>query len=148
MFAEEPAWKVVDLVDEFDDPTGSKCLVALVSGKFSNSFASNSKLDVYIFVDGVDECYFLFYEYGISNANARWFYSDFFSFTVKDGEGVKSSFYREVSGYGTRFVSVGANFLSILEKGGLVQVSVKVGSTSYRFDVDTSGFVELFSAMF
>jgi hypothetical protein len=142
----ESVWQVVELQDEFGDPTGAKCLAALASGTFSNSATSNSALNVHIFVDGANECDLLFYEYG--RPPAASFYNDTFAFSVKDGNGEKHSFYWSSPRFSSTFVSVAKDFLPILKMGGMVKVVATQGTTSYHFEIDATDFPGLFSTTF
>jgi hypothetical protein len=97
-------------------------------------------------VDGINECDLLFYEYG--RPPAASFYNDSFSFSIKDGEGERHSFYWSSPSYSSQFVSVGKYFLPILKKGGTVKAVVREGSTTYNFEIDATGFPELFASTF
>lgn len=69
-FAEDASiWEVKEYVDEFNDPTGEKYIVAgPFEGTFSNSATTNSELKAYVFCDN-EKVWLRLFEYGDSQVN-------------------------------------------------------------------------------
>lgn len=62
--ASTSTWQIQEFVDEFNDPTGDKYIVAgPFEGTFSNSATSNSELLAYVFCDG-NNLWIELHEYG------------------------------------------------------------------------------------
>jgi len=82
-FAENTVWHVEEYVDEFNDPTGEKYVVAgPLEGTFSNSATSNSELEAYVFSDALDVWIGL-YEYGDRRVNNPFSNAEEYKIAVK-----------------------------------------------------------------
>jgi|WetSurMetagenome_2_1015567.scaffolds.fasta_scaffold567202_1 hypothetical protein len=87
-------WSVRYYVDEFGDPTSRSYIYSgKISGVFSNSATTNSRLIADILIDRSDKISFQLYEYG-GNHPIKGYHPDgeYFDFFIKDDQGLKSAF--------------------------------------------------------
>jgi len=150
----DDTWNIVEIVDEFKDPTGDIRLAGSTQGTFSNSATRESRLEVLCLVDITDkepDLYFRLLEYGSHDATL---YDDFVSYSIKDGSGDKHQFYWSSPNYSSKYFQTIDNtysggrtnrdfMLPIFKAGGIVKIVISADNSTYNFDFDCSNFSEL-----
>lgn len=142
-------------VDEFDQPTSEGYVYnkSYITGTFSNSATTDSKLNVTILVDSDDITFFL-YEYGrnlVKNSSSR--YVDEYDITMKTADGKKTTLTGTIYCGGDRLFidsSYKTTVLNALKSGGTVSfyiVESERTTTTYLFSVNTSNFAEKYSEL-
>jgi hypothetical protein len=151
-------WKIVHREDEFGDPIGGVYLMYDAIGWFSNSATLASDLVVSCFYDDDTFPGFIFVplEYG---DNPATFYdrNDEVQYSIKEGDGNKYSFKTYL--YPTDY-ALPVNFLTISSKdisiahvfntfynGGIVEIHISVGSSSYKFTINCTEFSKMWEEM-
>lgn len=87
-------WSIRHYVDNFGDPiTKGYIFSGAISGKFSNSATTDSRLIADLLIDRSDKIAFQLYEYGDNNPT-KGYHPDgeYFDIFVKDDQGLKSAF--------------------------------------------------------
>jgi hypothetical protein len=152
-FADDP-WEIIEIVDEFKDPTGDIRLAAQVTGTFSNSATNGSVLIVLCLVDITDkepDLYFRLIEYGRYDASI---YDEFVSYSIKDGSGNKHQFYWSSPKRSSKYFqpldntySAGRTnkdfMLPIFKNGGVVQIIITADNSTYNFKIECTNFSKL-----
>jgi hypothetical protein len=147
----EESWRIVEIVDEFKDPTGDIRLVDRVEGTFSNSATNGSKLTVLCLIDITDkepDLYFRLIEYGSYDAST---YNELVAYSIKDGAGNKHQYYwlspkNSTKYFGTIDNTYSENItnkdfmLPIFSNGGIVQIVIVADNSSYNFKIDCTNF--------
>ena len=145
------AWTVKHYVDEFNDPTSRKYITtkSLISGTFSNTATTNSKLTAKILVDSVSIS-FILYEYGSQQVKSS--ISTEYRISIKCGY-YKTTIYGDmntdrITVYGS---SDKYDLLTCLTSGSTVTFYIedtKYRTTNYLFSVESSNFNELYGKTF
>lgn len=143
-------------VDEFDQPTkdGYVANTVYISGKFSNSATTDSKLSVTVVADKSDIAFFL-YEYGynlVKNASSR--YEEEYDIVMKTADGTKYDMTGTIYCGGDRLfidAKYESKVLKALKSGGNVSFYIVQSdwtTTTYLFTINTSNFAEQYSKLF
>lgn len=140
-------WDLKSYKDEFGEESSDKYLVLTGTGVFSNSATTNSEMTAFLFVDKDYDFSFKLIEYNSMVVKSR----DSYEFRIKDSEGEIHEmrlYNSRESGQMSAFVIYNSEMRSILEKGGIITVSVKelnnyyTTSDTYLFKMDVDGFQE------
>ena len=147
-------WEKRYYTDEFNNPT-SKAFIAPIdtlSGTFSNSATTNSKLNAYMRIDK-DNCQIMLWEYGSNLVKA--YSSTDYKITILLPSGSKKYFYGTMYKNGqVIYFNDYSEIVSLLKstEGVLkiyIQESSKYGvNSTYLFEVNTSGFKALYNKTF
>lgn len=143
--SEEPdgIWVTKNYVDEFNDPTYQQYISTntLLSGTFSNTATTNSKLQAKILVDSV-HCSIMLFEYG--NKQVKSNVDDEYKISIKYG-------YKKTDVYGTmnadriQIYTDKSEVIQALSSGETVTfyiVKSKSKTTTYMFSVESSNFAD------
>ena len=140
--------------DEFNNPTDKAFIapVDVLDGTFSNSATTNSKLNAYIRVNS-DDCEIMLWEYGSSLVKA--YSTNDYDITILLPNGTKRYFTGVMYKNGnaicfnnySEIVSLLKNTDGVL--GIYIREDSKYGvNSTYLFEVDTSGFKDLYNKTF
>ena len=153
-------WNIKYFVDDFGDPTDSGYISnnSRISGSFSNSATSNSKLNTYFIVSNKSNVAIKLFEYAGRNA-VKAYGAKQFSIIVKGGNGLRHSMAGTMYEGGDRLYfdrsskkNHTSKMHSILLNGGEITVVIKEqdygGLTSYRFKFNADGYINAFNALF
>lgn len=147
-------WEKRYYVDEFNNPTNNAFIAPTnkSSGTFSNSATTNSRLTAYIRVNS-DDCEIMLWEYGSSLVKA--YSTTDYDITVLLPNGTKKYFTGTMYKNGTVICFDNYNEIITLLKNadGILKFHIKEDSkygvnSSYLFEVNTSGFKDLFNNTF
>ena len=148
------SWKKTYYTDEFNNPTDNAFIAPIdtLSGTFSNSATTNSKLSAYVRVN-IDDCEIMLWEYGSSLVKASS--TTDYNITLLLPDGTKKYF------TGTMYKNGFAiclddydGIISLLKNtDGVIRFYIKENSkygvnSTYLFDVNTSGFKNLYNETF
>ena len=147
----EPKWIVQSFVDEFGDETGEKFVGSEITGTFSNSATTNSKLSVYMRIGslGVEEL--LLWEYGSYRVKG----DKILRLKVRDEQGNDYSFRYRGDDQGL-FINTpiyggleSEVMDSLLINNKILKCSGKMEDeySTYRFDIDCNGFIDAFNSI-
>jgi hypothetical protein len=138
-------WELYNIEDEFGDKTPEKYLGA--KGKGSASLDANRDIDVtvYLFIRH-DEIFFKFHLNDLqytSHDNLP------ITMKIKDGDGIVYSFDLICKNNGEISMRTDKDykqsqhqFISLLEKGGLLSGATQILGTPYKFKIDVSGYTD------
>ena len=140
-------WESDNFVDEFGDKVGELYYsLPYVTGEFSNSATVGSNMSAKILITK-NKIMFKLFEYDNSPVAG----DDVLTILVKDSEGIKTTFTGEQRG---EYIIVGyyydnsrgfRKFKPLLEKGGEMKIVIKDKyRTTYKFTINTDGFVDAF----
>lgn len=147
-------WEKRYYTDEFNNPTSNAFIAPTdtLSGTFSNSATTNSRLSAYIRVDN-DYCQIMLWEYGSSLVKASS--TTYYDITVLLPNGTKKYFTGTMYKNGQVICFDDYNGIITLLKNttGVLKIYLKEDSdygvnSTYLFEVDTSGFNELYNKTF
>ena len=141
-------WEIGDFVDEFDQPIGKKFISTQVTGTFSNSETSSSKLIAILQVTEEDVAIML-WEYGTFSVTCSnvW---DKYDITMKDGDGKQYHLSGSIYFDSSRIYfdeSDENTVINALKKPGLVSFYLALSdktTTNYSFVVECSNFNVLY----
>ena len=147
----KPLWNMKEYVDEFEISTGEKYISSgTLTGQFSNTATTNSKLSVKILVDK-DFIAIMLYEYGnqqVKNISSRNGVE--YSITIRQEDDTRSSISGEMPPGGDRIVikqNEKYKLLKLLYEDSDLIVHIVNNdrtTTTYLFDVSISNFTELY----
>ena len=147
-------WEKRYYTDEFNNPTSNAFIAPTdtLSGTFSNSATTNSKLSAYIRVNS-DDCEIMLWEYG-SNMVKAYSATDY-DITLLLPNGTKKYFTGTMykNGIAICFDDY-TGIISLLKNtDGVIKIYIKEDSkygvnSTYLFEVNTSGFKELYNKTF
>ncbi len=137
-------WEIDEYVDEFDQPTGEKFAYTRVTGTFSNSATTNSKLTAYMQVSasGID---IMLYEYGDMVVDGTFSTGNVYDISVLDQNGEKHKFTGSMAHNATKLHlsrQYEEEMLNLLAKGGVLRFYLtyeKYTKSTYSFDIDATG---------
>lgn len=144
-------WHFDDFVDEFQQPTGRKFIATYSYGTFSNSATSNSTLRACIQVTNSSVSIIL-WEY--SDNIIRGAYSDdIYYITILDEAGERHEFREELNHDEIRIYfddeeGDEEKILNLLKKSQTLKFYLEnktYNLSTYRFDINTAGFSELYN---
>lgn len=146
-------WHAHEETDQFNDPTGEKYVMSdKFTGTFSNWLTTDSKLLASLYVTP-DSVYVLLWEYGNVRVTGNFFDVDY-DLIIKDQSGKKYT----AEGYleeGSNAIYVcpykGSHFETMLNQQGTIKIFMQEydnSSTTYLFDVDTTGFSDAYQDAF
>lgn len=143
-------WVLKYYVDEFDQPTSDWYITnsELITGKFSNSATTNSKLTVRVLIDSGDVC-FMLYEYGRSQVKNSYSKNRYYDIRMKDANGVEHELEGGIVAGGDRIALLESSrqkVLSAFKQSGTVSfymVQSDRTTTNYLFSLETSNLGEL-----
>ena len=147
-------WEKRYYVDEFNTPTSNAFIapVDTLSGTFSNSATTNSRLSAYIRVDD-DDCQIMLWEYGSSLVKA--YSTTDYDITILLPNGTKKYFTGTMYKNGqVIYFDDYSGIVSLLKNtNGVLKIYLKEDSdygvnSTYLFEVDTSGFKDLYNKTF
>lgn len=147
-------WEKRYYVDEFNNPTSDAFIAPTdtISGTFSNSATTNSKLNAYVRVNS-DDCEIMLWEYGSSLVKA--YSTTDYDITILLPNGTKKYFTGTMYKNGTVICFDNySEIISILKNtDGILKIYIKEDSdygvnSTYLFEVNTSGFKKLFDQTF
>ena len=146
----EDDWILKYYVDEFDQPTSDWYITnsQLITGKFSNSATTNSKLTVRVLIDSGDIC-FMLYEYGRSQVKNSYSKNKYYDIRMKDTDGAEHELEGGIVSGGDRIAFLEASrqkVLTALKKPGTVSFYIVESdrtTTNYLFSLETSNLGEL-----
>jgi len=136
-------WKLFNIEDEFGDKTQEKYIGA--KGRGTIKFDANRNIDmtVYLFIRH-DEVFFKFHEGDLKYTS----YDNLpISMKIKDADGEVNSFEFVCKDNGDICMNTDKedkqsyfNFISIIEKGGIISGSTQIYNSPYIFKIDVSGY--------
>lgn len=143
-------WVLKYYVDEFDQPTSDWYITnsELITGKFSNSATTNSKLTVRVLIDSGNVC-FMLYEYGRSQVKNSYSKNRYYDIRMKDANGVEHELEGGIVAGGDRIALLESSrqkVLSAFKQSGTVSfymVQSDRTTTNYLFSLETSNLGEL-----
>jgi hypothetical protein len=135
-------WKVVEIVDEFNDPTGDKRLSYWADGTFSDSAAQNSNATFLILVDSPFQVSVSAYKYGSYRERLD---NSLFSYKIGNKKIANVPIQGKLI---LQERDETTSLLYLLKQGGLIQFSIREAYSSYRFDVQADEFSNLLSKTF
>lgn len=141
---EKSKWEIVDIVDEFGDPTGKKSILGLFKGKMSNSATNNADLTVKVNFEDKSTL-MTFYEYGDMQGNLPD--GKFFNIDIKKENGEIEKLNQFT--YKNMLFDDSLLKVRILEQKKPLKVSIDLSranqydNTKYIFEIDPSGLVDL-----
>ena len=147
-------WEKKYYVDEFNNPTSNSFIAPTdtLYGTFSNSATTNSKLNAYIRVNR-DDCEIMLWEYGYSLVKA--YSTTDYNITILLPNGTKKDFTGTMYKNGQVICFNDYNGILTLFKNteGVLKIHIKENSkygvnSTYLFEVDTSGFKNLYNETF
>ena len=147
-------WEKKYYTDEFDNPTSNAFVAPIdtLSGTFSNSATTNSRLSAYIRVNS-DDCEIMLWEYG-SNLVKAYSTTDY-DITILLPNGTKKYFTGTMYKNGIAICFDDYNSIISLLKStnGTLKFYIKEDSdygvnSTYLFEVNTSGFKDLYNQAF
>ncbi len=147
-------WEKRYYVDEFNNPINNAFIapVDTLSGTFSNSATTNSKLSAYVRVD-VEDCQIMLWEHG-SNLVKAYSTTDY-NITILLPNGTKKYFTGTMYKNGKVICFDDYNgIISLLKStNGIIKIYIQEDSdygvnSTYLFSVDTSGFKDLYNKTF
>ena len=140
--------------DEFNNPTNNAFIapVDYFSGTFSNSATTNSRLSAYIRVNS-DDCEIMLWEYGSSLVKA--YSTTDYDITILLPNGTKKYFTGTMykNGFAICFDDYNGIISLLKSTNGTLKIYLKEDSdygvnSTYLFEVDTSGFKDLYNQTF
>lgn len=148
--AKEEDWVLKYYVDEFDQPTSDWYITnrQLITGKFSNSATTDSKLSVKVLIDDQDVC-FVLYEYGSHQVKNSYSKNKYFDIKMKDVNGKEHTMQGGIVSGGDRVAFLSKDIptvLNALKQEGTVMfylVEDEYTTSTYLFSVETSNLGEL-----
>lgn len=143
-------WIVNYYVDEFDQPTSEWYITnkQWITGKFSNSATTDSRLTVRLLIDA-ENFGFVLYEYGSHQVKNSYSRSKTYAIKMRDANGGNYSLQGVIGSGGDRIVLRDNNrktVLAALKKTGSVMFYIENNdytTTTYLFTVETSNLGEL-----
>lgn len=147
-------WSIGRYVDQFGDPTKSGFLTNIepISGSFSNSATTNSRLDVKFLVDSNKSMSIVLYEYSGKNP-VKAYGNTIYRILAKDKDGIKSSL--DGNNYKSDRISVDVasskKLHKMFQKGGsvnLVVFEVANQINTYTFTVDATGYQNAYNKLY
>jgi|GEM_PF-5689654 len=147
-------WEMGEFVDEFKLPTGDKYLSYTdYNGQFSNSATTNSELTAILQVTE-DWIGIMLFEYGWGSAVKGIFDYEYYDITILDDNRVRHEFDGTLYEDSTRimFNSVDENkVINLIRNNKTIKIYVSGGkytTSSYLFEVDCTGFSDIYDATF
>ena len=137
-------WMIGEYVDEFEQPTGKKYIIADSIGTFSNSATTNSKLSASVQID-LSSIGIMLWEYDRNLVKGIFDHEDY-DITILDDADTKHYFTGTIYKGGTRiyFSDRKRNaVLNLFRKNGSLKIhlkSSKYSISTYLFAVTTKGF--------
>ena len=147
-------WEKRYYTDEFNNPTTNAFIapVDMLSGTFSNSATTNSKLSAYVRVDDED-CQIMLWEYGSNLVKA--YSSTDYNITILLPDGTKKYFTGTMykNGQVINFDDYNGILTLLKSTNGSLKIYIKEDSdygvnSTYLFEVNTSGFKNLYNQTF
>ena len=147
-------WEKRYYVDEFNNPTSNAFIAPTdtISGTFSNSATTNSRLNAYVRVNS-DDCEIMLWEYGSSLVKASS--TTDYDITILLPNGTKKYFTGTMYKNGTVICFDNYSEIIALLKNtdGILKFYIKEDSkygvnSTYLFEVNTSGFKTLYNQTF
>ena len=147
-------WEKRYYVDEFNNPTSNAFIAPIdtISGTFSNSATTNSRLNAYVRVNS-DDCEIMLWEYGSSLVKA--YSTTDYDITILLPNGTKKYFTGTMYKNGTVICFDNYSEIIALLKNtdGILKFYIKEDSeygvnSTYLFEVNTSGFKNLYNQTF
>ena len=147
-------WEKRYYTDEFNNPTSNAFIAPkeMLSGTFSNGATTNSKLEAYVRVNS-DDCEIMLWEYGSSMVKA--YSTTYYDITILLPSGTKKYFTGTMYKNGTVICFDNYSEIITLLKNtdGILKFYIKEDSkygvnSSYLFEVNTSGFKDLYNQTF
>lgn len=147
-------WEKRYYVDEFNNPTSNAFIAPTdtISGTFSNSATTNSRLNAYVRVNKED-CEIMLWEYGSSMVKASS--TTDYDITILLPDGTKQYFTGTMYKNGTVicFDDYSAIITLLKNTDGILKFYIKEDSdygvnSTYLFEVNTSGFKDLYNQTF
>ena len=147
-------WEKRYYTDEFNNPTSNAFIAPIdyLSGTFSNSATTNSRLSAYIRVNS-DDCEIMLWEYGSSLVKA--YSTTDYDITILLPNGTKKYFTGTMYKNGIAICIDDYNSIISLLKStnGTLKIYIKEDSdygvnSTYLFELDTSGFKDLYNKTF
>jgi len=147
-------WEKRYYVDEFNNPTSNAFIAPTdtISGTFSNSATTNSRLNAYVRVNS-DDCEIMLWEYGSSLVKA--YSTTDYDITILLPNGTKKYFTGTMYKNGTVICFDNYSEIIALLKNtdGILKFYIKEDSkhgvnSTYLFEVNTSGFKNLYNQTF
>lgn len=143
-------WVLRYYVDEFDQPTSDWYITnsELITGKFSNSATTDSKLSVKVLIDAQDVC-FVLYEYGSHQVKNSYSKNKYFDIKMRDVNGKEHTMQGGIVSGGDRVAFLSKDIptvLNALKQEGTVMfylVEDEYTTSTYLFSVETSNLGEL-----
>jgi len=148
----QTAFEKKHFVDNFGDPTGSKYIVQIIDGKFSNSATDNSSAYIHLISTGAnDELRFDIYEY---NRGSKAHYSSYekYLYRFKDDLGNELNGKMSMSRYLKGSLNIYSDeAVEMMKKAKQIKVYIYEvdddrpwirEDTSYNFTIDCAGFID------
>ena len=143
-------WQTSYYVDEFKNPTNYGYITTSVTGVFSNTATTDSKLTAKFIVDSEDFAIKL-YEYGSQVVKSVDFES--YTITFLDTDGIKHYIHGLIQKNGDRIEIRGddkTELLKAFQKEGEISFYIEETNrptTNYLFSVETSNFVDVYNTV-
>lgn len=152
--AKKEDWVLKYYVDEFDQPTSDWYISnrLLITGKFSNSATTNSKLSVQLLLDSEDIC-FVLYEYGNNKVKNSYSRNKYYDIKMKDANGTEYTLQGGIVSGGDRIALLSQyrkTVLKALKQEGTVSFYIQDSErtvVSYLFSVQTSNLGDLLTLL-
>lgn len=156
----QTSWKIKYYVDEFDRPTDNGYISGVFIGKFSNTIANDSHLSLCVSVESytyndeikesIDFTLFEYDQYIVSNPYSHGVFYDV-QVLEENGNTIKEKGYMSANGGESIFISAaeGQNSIinALLNNDKLtVRIDEEEGSSTYLFDIDCTGFAEIYKS--
>ena len=147
-------WEKRYYTDEFNNPTSNAFIAPknILSGTFSNSATTNSKLNAYIRVND-DDCDIMLWEYGYSLVKA--YSTTDYDITILLPNNTKNYFTGTMykNGQVIHFDNYNGIVNLLKNTDGILKIYLKENSdygvnSTYLFEVNTSGFKDLYNKTF
>lgn len=151
-------WRVGDIVDDFDDPTGDHFVYSTLEGTFSNTATSSSKTDIRLCQEFVKDTVpavrwiFEIHNYNWDNPVENFYSDSTATIKIKADDGTVTTFSKSNSKYGTYWNIIAGKDARTLTKllisNKTLKFSITIEKTKYSFTVDCSGYSEVFHSVF
>lgn len=146
----EDDWILKYYVDDYDQPTSDWYITnsELITGKFSNSATTNSKLSVRVVIDSNYIC-FVLYEYGSHQVKNSYSKNRYYDMRMKDADGVEHELGGGIVAGGDRILLSNDSrqkVLTALKKQGTLSFYIAEAdrtTTNYRFSMEISNLGEM-----
>lgn len=141
-YNEQGVWEIGYFVDEFQEETNDGYIVNYGTGTFSNSAATNARLDAKLLITNDYEAQLFLYEYGSQQVKSYSRSGEFYNIRLASGE---ERYNLEGLMTSDRIYIVDKRFFVYLKKGGYLKVYIeeqsKYGSPStYLVELDVTNY--------